>query len=454
MEAEPQEPGLRFSTADIPITGSDGRAKSGALCKARLLRILLLAIVVSICGGCVSIPITIAEKKRLNYTYNPPYGVESEQFLRSLQALRTGMRAGNQAELLENGDGLFPRLLEDISKAQRSINLEIYIFDSDETGTRVARALAERARAGVEVRVLVDSWGARLGHLEAELTDAGVKFREYKPVRLYTLYRLNHRTHRKIVVIDGKTGYCGGFGFDRRWQGDARNPSEWRDLAVRVEGPVAAQLQHIFLEDWLHTTGEVVHGDAHFPDIPPCGDMMAQAIGSSRTDQASMSKLMLYMAIQAARQRIWIANAYFVPDAQIRKALIQAAKRGVDVRAVVPGPNIDFPFVLYASRYYQSELIKGGVKIYEYQPTMLHTKAMVVDGIYSSIGSINFVARSFKNNAEANIVIYDRAFARTVEQAISKDMAQSRQITIEECKKRGICAHLREFWSSLFSENY
>jgi len=167
-----------------------------------------------------------------------------------------------------------------------------------------------------------------------------------------------------------------------------------------------------------------------------------------------MSKLMLYMAIQAARQRIWIANAYFVPDAQIRKALIQAAKRGVDVRAVVPGPNIDFPFVLYASRYYQSELIKGGVKIYEYQPTMLHTKAMVVDGIYSSIGSINFVARSFKNNAEANIVIYDRAFARTVEQAISKDMAQSRQITLEECKKRGICAHLREFWSSLFSENY
>ncbi|MEI7731515.1 MAG: phospholipase D-like domain-containing protein [Verrucomicrobiota bacterium] len=400
--------------------------------------------------GCLS----TSESKRMQYQYDPPYGVEDMQFLRSQQALRTGLRPGNTAQLLENGDGVFLRMFEDLRRAKHSINIEVFIYDDGKVGHELAAILCERARAGVEVRVLVDDMGSRLDALETDLVTAGVKFQVYKPVRLYTLHTVEHRTHRKIVTIDGKLGYCGGFGFDDRWMGNARNPDEWRDLAVRVEGPAVAQMQHIFLEDWLHTTGEVLHGDGQFPSIPLTGDMLVQAIASSRTDQASMSKLMMYMAIQAARKRIWIANAYFVPDLQIRLALIRAAKRGVDVRAVVPGPRIDLPHILYASRYYQGELIKGGVKVLEYEPTMLHTKAMVVDGVWSTVGSINFVARSFKKNAEANVVIYDYGFASRLEKAIAADFALSRPITLEETRKRGFFHHLRELCYSLLSENY
>ena len=401
--------------------------------------------------GCL---IPISEFKRTEYNYDPKYGVEDPQFLRSMQTLRTGIRAGNKVELLENGDGLFPRMLEDIKNATQTINLEVYIFDDGKVGIEFVNALCEQAKRGVEVRVLVDDWGSRLNKQEARLKQAGVKFYIYKPVKLYSLQHVEHRTHRKLLMVDGKIGYCGGFGFDDRWLGNARNRDEWRDLAVRIEGPVVATMQNIFHEDWLHTTGEVLHGNGHFPAIPLTGEILAQAIGSSRTDQASIAKLMIYMAIQSARKRISIDNAYFVPDKQIRRALMRAAQRGVDVRVVVPGKNIDLPYVRLASRFYQKELLETGVKIYEYEPTMLHTKAMVVDGVWSTIGSINFLARSFRKNAEANMLIYDYGFAAKVEKAITEDIQKSRQITLDECKKRGPCERLRELWSSLLSENY
>jgi cardiolipin synthase len=223
---------------------------------------------------------------------------------------------------------------------------------------------------------------------------------------------------------------------------------------VRLAGPVVTQMQMIFLEDWLNTTGEVLHGDTQFPDTGMPGDKLAQAVSSSRGDQASISKLMVYMAIQAARKRIWIANAYFVPDSQIRTALVKAAQRGVDVRVMVPGAYIDFPPTLHACRYYQDDLLVGGVKVYEYQPTMMHSKVMVVDSIWSSIGSINLNTRSFQKQAEANVVIYDYSFAGEVEKMLEKDLGKSHQITLQEYRKRGFYAHWREFWYSLFSENY
>lgn len=399
--------------------------------------------------GCLT-----ASAKRTRYTYQPAYGVEDPQFLRSMQALRTGIRGGNQAVLLENGDGLWPDMLQAIRQARTSINIETYIFQDGRLTDEVTAALCERAQAGVEVRILVDAIGSRAPIAESRLRQAGVKFRIYKPIRLYALHHVEDRTHRKIVVVDGRIGYCGGFCFDDKWLGDARNQHEWRELTVRLEGPAVAQLQMIFLEDWLHTTGEVLHGDNHFPGLEPAGEKLAQAIGSARTDQASIGKLMVFMAIQAARKRIWIANAYFVPDSQIRTALIRAAQRGVDVRVVVPGPQMDFGLVRHASRYYQGELTKGGVKIYEYQPTMMHSKATVVDGIWTSIGSLNFNARSFKKNAEANVVIYDYDFAARVEKSLEQDMARSQAITLEDCRRRGPCARLREFWASLFSERY
>src|SRR6185295_14469862 len=187
-----------------------------------------------------------------------------------------------------------------------------------------------------EVRLLVDGFGSSLGDLGDLMAAAGVKVETYKPLRIYSLDKVGSRTHRRIFTIDGKIGFCGGVGIDDRWKGNARNPTEWRETMVRVEGPVVAQLQHVFFEDWVHTTGEVLHGKAQFPSIEPAGDMLAQAISSSRTDQSSMAKLQYYMAIQAARRRIWIENAYFVPDSQTREALVRAVGRGVDVKIVVP----------------------------------------------------------------------------------------------------------------------
>ena len=400
--------------------------------------------------GCTS----FFSEKRTIYNYQPQYGVDSPEFRRSLDALGTGMVPNNRVTLLQNGNEFFPAMLEAIRGAKQSINMEMYIFNDGEVARQFAHAMAERAREGVEVRLLVDDWGSDLGDLEELLLSAGAKVREYRPLRIYSIYKIASRTHRKILTVDGRISFCGGVGIDDRWKGDARNPEEWRETMIQVEGPVVSQLQAIFMEDWVHTTGEVLHGGRQFPALGQAGDALAQAIASSKADSSSMAKLLLYMAIQAARERIWIENAYFVPDRQIRQGLLAAARRGVDVKVVVPGKHIDIPIVRMASRFYYGELLDGGVQIYEYRPTMMHNKVMVVDGIWCTIGSINFVNRSMRKNAEANVAIYDRSFARLVEKMIQEDIAASERFTKEKWKKRGFLTRLGEtvFW--LFSENY
>jgi cardiolipin synthase len=236
----------------------------------------LLFLLWGVGAGCLS-----PTSKRTRYSYQPDYGAEDPQFLRSLQALRTGIKGGNQATLLENGDALWADMFAALRAARQSINIETYIFDDGRLSQELVDILCERAQAGVEVRVLVDAWGARAPLLESRLKAAGVRYRHYKPIRLYALYHIEDRTHRKLVIVDGRIGYCGGFCFDDRWLGNARNPNEWRELTVRVEGPVVAQMQSIFLEDWLHTTGEVLHGDRHFPPLLPTGEQLAQAISSA-----------------------------------------------------------------------------------------------------------------------------------------------------------------------------
>jgi cardiolipin synthase len=392
--------------------------------------------------------------KRTEYRYDPPYGVDSPEFLRSMDALRTEMVPGNRASILQNGVRIFPAMLEAIRAARSSVNLETYIFTESEIGGEFAAALEARARDGVEVRLLVDGFGSRLGALEGELRAAGVQVRVYRPLRIYSIYRLGNRTHRRILTVDGRVGFCGGVGIDPRWQGDARNPREWAEAMLRVEGPVVSQLQSVFLEDWLHTTGEILGGDRQFPEIAPAGGALAQVVASSRTDQSSMAKLFVYMAIQASHRRVWIENAYFVPDRQIRQGLVDAAARGVDVKILVPGEHIDIPAIRMASRFHYGELLDGGVEIYEYVPTMLHTKAMVVDGIWATIGSINFDARSMRRNAEANVAVYDRDFARTLEEMIERDLQSTERFTKEKWKKRGFIARLPELFFWLFSENY
>jgi cardiolipin synthase len=413
----------RIVSKQVQVSASISRALS---------RLALALALLPAFSGCMY----IFSEKRTVYQYEPAYGVDSPEFRRSLDALGTEMVGGNRAALLQDSAGIFPRMLEAIASARESINMEMYIFRDDETGTRFARALEERARAGVEVRILVDGFGSSLGNLSADLEKAGARVRIYKPLRIYSIDNIGNRTHRRILTIDGRIGFCGGVGLDDRWK-------EWRETMIEVEGPVVTQLQQVFARDWVYTTGEVLNGDRQYPRIAPAGDMVAQVIAASRADSISMSKLLLFMAIQAARERIWIENAYFVPDRQIRLALVAAAGRGVDVKIVVPGAKTDSPNVRAASRYHFGELLEAGIAIY-----------MAVDGIWSTVGSINFVNRSMKKNAEVNIAVYDRRFAAEVEEMVRQDLARCDVLTLKAWKKRGLPARIGETFFWLFSENY
>lgn len=408
---------------------------------ARLLALLALTF---LCGCATSFG------KRTVYTYEPSYGVASPQFERLLEAQTVGLPGGNQATLLNNGDGFFPAILEAIRGAKASVNIELYIFAKGKMAEQFVEALCAKAHEGVEVRVLVDSVGERLGKLDDKMKECGVNFQIYKPRKLFSIAKTGDRTHRKIITVDGRIGFTGGLAIDDRWAGDARNPDEWRDTVVRVEGPAVLLLQRVFLEDWLYTTGEVLDGPRQFPVAQEVGDVKAQAVASSRTSQLSGAKLHYYIPMQAARDHIWIENAYFLPDKDVRVALCAAARRGVDVRVVVPGEHIDIKAVRYAARGYYEEMLEAGVKIYEYQPTMIHCKVMVVDGVWSSIGSMNFTARSMKANAEANVAIYDASFANQVRAVIEADIARSEPILLEQWKKRGSGEKTKEWFYGLY----
>ncbi len=399
-------------------------------------------------SSCTLISNVIGSEKRDVYKFDHPFAVESPMFRRSAEALGNPMVGGNAAVLLKNGDEIFPAMTRDIREARQTVNLETYIFQPDEAGRQFADAMIAAAKRGVEVRLLVDAWGSKLGDLEQPLKDAGVRVRRYRPLRLFSIYKVGKRTHRKILVVDGRIAYTGGLGIEKEWLGNARNTKEWRDTQVRVEGPVAAQMQALFSEDWTYTTGEILAGDKFYPAIPPAGPMLAQAIKASRGDASSLAKMLYYVAIQSATVSIHIANAYFLPDKQSRNALVRAVKRGVDVQVIVPGRHIDLPMVRFASWLHYGDLLRGGVKIYEYRPTMMHNKTMVVDGLYSTIGSINFDSRSMNANAEESLAVYDKTFAREMEAMFAEDKKRCEQITYRDWGHRGLPKRLAEmvFW--------
>jgi cardiolipin synthase len=250
---------------------------------------------------------------------------------------------------------------------------------------------------------------------------AGVKWARYRPLHFYSLRRPGIRTHRKLLIVDGRIGYTGGLGIDKRWLGNARDKNEWRDTQVRVTGPVVAQMQAIFSENWTFTRGKILAGDAFYPPAEHTGTMLAQAIKSSKGDASSLPKMMYFIAIRSAKRYIHIQNAYFIPDEQVRAELIAAVKRGVDVQVMVPGMHNDLPVMRQASRAHYGELLRGGVKIFEYVPTMLHNKTVVVDDVFSTIGSINFDARSMGVNCEESLSLYDTAFAKEMEAMFQRD---------------------------------
>jgi cardiolipin synthase len=405
-------------------------------------------------SSCTVITNVVGSEKRDVYKFERPFTTESPSFRRSAEAFGNPMVGGNRAELLVNGIQIFPAMLRDIRQARRTVCMETYIFEADEAGRQFASAMIDAARMGVEVRLLVDDWGSSLKDLKQELNDAGVHVRKYRPVRLFSIYKVGKRTHRKILVVDGQIAYTGGLGISKEWLGDARNTKEWRDTQVRVEGPVVAQMQAIFSEDWTYTTGEILAGDKYYPRISDAGAIPAQAIKASRGDASSLAKMFYFMAIQSANHSIHIANAYFVPDKQVREALVKAVQRGVDVQIMFPGRNIDLPLVRLASWNHYGDLLKAGVRIFEYQPTMMHNKIMVVDGLYATIGSINFDSRSMNANAEESLAFYDREFAQTMEAMFEEDKKRCEEITYEAWKHRGAEKRAAELFSWMWEPYY
>lgn len=367
------------------------------------------------------------------------YAAEDPQFMREMGVmLGPAIVGGNHVTALQNGDQIFPAMLEAIRGAQRTITFETYIYWSGDIGKRFTEALAERARAGVTVSVTID-WAGSIKMEQAlldRMEDAGVKVKRYRPLHWYNLGRMNNRTHRKLLVVDGHIGFTGGVGIADQWMGQAQDPDHWRDLHFRIEGPVVAQLQAAFNDNWIKSTGTVLNGAEHFPALSPAGDMQAHLFIASPAGGSESMHLMYLMSIAAATRTIDLAASYFVPDELMVKALIAARHRGVRVRVLLPGPHIDSETVRIASKREWGPLLLAGVEIHVYQPTMLHVKLLVVDDVMVSVGSTNFDIRSFRLNDEASLNVYHRDFAQQMTGVFEQDLKSATPYTYDMWKNR------------------
>jgi cardiolipin synthase len=397
----------------------------------------------------------VGGEKRIERKLEHRYAIGDPQFQRELGTLLgPPILTGNRVAHLENGAEIFPAMLDAIRQAKRTINFETYIYWSGEIGREFVEALTERSRAGVEVQVLMDWVGSqRMDEaLLDELKGAGVKVERYHPLKWYHLARMNNRTHRKLLVVDGQVGFTGGVGIADNWAGNADSPEHWRDSHYRIEGPAVAQMQAAFLDNWIKTTGAVLQGEGYFPALESAGDAEAQVFTASPSGGGDSMLLMYLLAITSAEKSIDLSAAYFVPDELTRAALVSALRRGVRLRIIVPGTHIDAEVVRKASRASWGELLEAGAEIHEYQPTMFHCKTLIVDRQLVSVGSTNFDNRSFRLNDEANLNIYDPAFAERVTAVFEQDLQRARRITLEMWQDRPLREKLLEKASALLSK--
>jgi cardiolipin synthase len=417
-------------------------------------------IVAGLIGALIAIVATVvvmnfmSAEKQIERSLEHKYGVGDPQFLRELGTLLgPAIIGGNKVGNLENGDQIFPAMLDAVRGAKESISFETYIYWSGTVGTEFAKALEERARAGVKVHVLIDWVGSQKmdeGLIE-EMKAAGVQVQRYHPLHWYNLGRMNNRTHRKLLVVDGRVGFTGGVGIADVWSGNAQDPEHWRDSHYRLEGPAVAQMQAAFMDNWIKTSGKVLQGPEYFPALEPVGGQMAQVFTSSPSGGGDSMQLMYLLSITAAEKTIDLSAAYFVPDQLTRKALLAALRRGVRLRIIVPGRHIDAQVVRQASRADWGELLQAGAEIHEFEPTMFHCKTLIVDSQLVSVGSTNFDNRSFRLNDEANLNIYDSAFAERLEDVFEQDLKRSHRITYEAWRKRPWRQKVTERMSSLLS---
>lgn len=383
-----------------------------------------------------------------------PPAVSDPNFLRSIELLtHTAFHGGHRIELLLNGDATYPRLWQDMRGAQKSITLHLYYWQPGKVADTLAAILSERARAGTRVLLLMDAFGSQPmsdSYIDS-LQQAGVRVAEYRPLRWYTLHKAQNRSHMRLIVVDDSIGYTGGFGIADYWLGDGHTGESWRETNVRFTGPAVAQMQATFAITWVEATGQLLTGKGLFGVPPATVDtatlQRAGLLYAVPTIGSTPAERFLALSVAGARSKLFISNAYFLPDDDLKRLLIAAARRGVDVRVITASKKTDIKTVRYASHSNYEELLAGGVRIFEYQPTMFHSKTMVVDGIWSTVGTLNIDNRSLAFNDESNLLVYDSAFARTLEASFFDDLRHSREFKLDLFRRRSAWSRLLE-WSA------
>ncbi len=428
--------------------------KEGALTCSHLVTHSPFAMVLTIVTTAAVTLIAVAvamnfatPEKKLERKIEHRYAVADPQFRREMGVmLGPAIVGGNRVRDLQNGKEIFPAMLAAIRAAQKTITFETYIYWSGEIGEKMSQALAERARAGVKVSVMLDWMGSLKmdDQLVQRMKDAGVRVHRYRPLHWYNIARMNNRTHRKLLIVDGAVAFTGGVGIADQWDGHAEDPEHWRDMHFELTGPAVAQFQAAFNDNWIKATGEVLHGPDYFPPLQRTGDADAHLFIASPAGGSESMHLMVLMAVAAAEHTIDLEAAYFVPDELVIKALLAARQRGVRIRIIVPGEHIDSEAVRLASKAEWGPLLQAGVAIHEYTPTMMHNKLLIVDSEMVSVGSTNFDVRSFRLNDEASLNVYDRELAARMMREFEKDLAQTRAYTYETWAARPLREKLLE----------
>ena len=362
--------------------------------------------------------------------------------------------SGNRIEVLLNGDETFPVMLREIRRAKSTITFAQYLYEDGSIARELAQAFAERCRAGVKVDILLDRHGSGKvpSDIIATMKDAGCHVEYFRQVEAegiifpWKLLRYNYRSHRRVLVIDGQIGFTGGYGISEAWTGNGRSPEHWRDTNARIEGPVVGFLQSAFAESWLETTGIAIGGDGYFPRVEPSGNLPAQIVKSSPAGGSFQNYMLFLLSINSAKKSILITNPYFIPDDVMTEALVKAATRGVRVVVILPG-EIDSQLTYSTSRSHYGPLLLGGVQVFEYKASLMHAKTIVIDGVWSTIGSTNFDNRSFALNQEINLTVYDSGIAHRLEEIFQEDLKYSQQITYEQWRSRSIFERLVEFFA-------
>lgn len=383
----------------------------------------------------------------IEYQLPHQFAVSDPAFFGSAHALGDPLPLeGNKITLLHNGDQIFPAMLQAIRGAKASVNFEAFLFHSGQVGGEFRDAFIERARAGVKVRVLFDGLGASFSLKNSDveaMRGAGCHVEYYHPARSWRVDRINRRTHRRILVVDGRVGFTGGVGFADEWQGNADAPNHWREVHAKIEGPLVAKLQGAFQQHWVRVTRETLNGPHEFPALTPAGPLRAQLTASHSYSVAPLP-LIQAVAIASAEKRISITNAYCTPTEDQVKLLNEAVQRGVKVRLLLPGKHSDQPITKAAGRTAYGDLLKGGVQIFEYSPTMIHSKTMVVDGLFSVFGSSNLDTRSSSINEELDVSVYDAGFGQQMEAIFEADLKNAKPYTLDQFQKRSLWERVSE----------